>query len=155
VTLAIRDDGAGAYWFEVEVDAPGSDDSMWFIVRQVSGLGSSIEMTPVWVGGASPDSYLALPGKTRLTNIVLQGAVVEKKLFFDWYDKVRLGDIKSVRADGSIFLKRGAEETIARWNFVGAYPVRYTGPSLDLHSTTMAIETIELTHKGVERVATS
>jgi phage tail-like protein len=153
MTLAIRHEGAGAYWFEVEVDAPGGDGSTWFIVRQVSGLGQSIEMTEVWVGGASADSYMSLPGKTRWTNIVLQGAVVEKKAFFDWYSKVRIGDIGSVRSDGSIVLKHGADVAIARWNFFGAYPVKYSGPSLDLHSSTVAIETIELTHQGVERVA--
>jgi phage tail-like protein len=153
MTLAIRHEGAGAYWFEVEVDSPGGDDSTWFIVRQVSGLGQSLEMTDFWAGGASAASYMALPGKTRWTNIVLQGAVVEKKVFFDWFSKVRVGAIGSVRSNGSIVLKHGADETIARWNFVGAYPVRYSGPSLDLHSTTVAIETIELTHKGIERVA--
>ncbi len=151
MTLAARHEGAGAYWFEVEVDAPGGTGETWFIVRSVSGLGSSIEITDRWVGGAS-GQYTALPGKTKWPNLVLQGAVVEKKVFFDWFNKVKIGQIASARSDGTIRLKHGLDETVAEWNITGAYPVRYTGPTLDMHSTAVAIETIELTHQGLERV---
>jgi phage tail-like protein len=152
MTLATRHEGAGAYWFEVEVDPPGGTGDTWFIVRSVSGLGKSVDITTeVWVGGAT-GQYKALPGKTKWPNLVLQGAVVEKKAFFDWFNKVAIGSIGKARSDGTIRLKRGLNETVAQWHFHGAYPVRYTGPSLDLHSATVAIETVELTHLGIDRV---
>ena len=151
MTLAARHEGAGAYWFEVEVDAPGGTGETWFIVRSVTGLATSIDIIDRWIGGAS-GQYTALPGKPKWPSLVLQGAVVEKKVFFDWFKKVKIGQISGARSDGTIRLKHGLNETVAQWHFLGAYPVRYTGPSLDLHSATVAIETIELTHRGIERV---
>ena len=41
---------------------------------------------------------------------------------------------------------------VATWTFTGAFPVKYTGPTLDTHSSLLAFETIELTHQGLERM---
>jgi phage tail-like protein len=151
MTLASRHEGAGAYWFEIEVAPPGGSDTTWFIVRSVSGLGETIDMTDRWIGGAD-GPYQPVPGKTRWANIVLQGAVVEKKVFFDWFASVKIGQIKDARSHATIRLKHGLNETVAQWDITGAYPVKYIGPTLDMHSTAVAIETIELTHQGVKRV---
>ncbi|HYM50056.1 MAG TPA: phage tail protein [Candidatus Limnocylindrales bacterium] len=37
---------------------------------------------------------------------------------------------------------------IAGWKLQGVYPVRWSGPSLDAGSATMAMETLELAHDG-------
>ena len=42
-------------------------------------------------------------------------------------------------------------QPVATWTFEGAYPIKYTGPTLDTHSALLAFETIELTHKGLKR----
>jgi phage tail-like protein len=38
--------------------------------------------------------------------------------------------------------------TVADWHLVGVYPVRWTGPSLDVNSNQWATETLELAHNG-------
>jgi phage tail-like protein len=38
-----------------------------------------------------------------------------------------------------------------RWNFVKAWPAKWTGPSLSAKSNDVAIETLELAHEGLER----
>jgi phage tail-like protein len=37
-----------------------------------------------------------------------------------------------------------------RWNFVGAYPVRWSGPELRAATGAVAVETLELAHRGLE-----
>jgi phage tail-like protein len=38
--------------------------------------------------------------------------------------------------------------TVATWSLAGVYPVRWTGPSLDVGSNQWATETLELSHNG-------
>jgi phage tail-like protein len=37
---------------------------------------------------------------------------------------------------------------LATWNLEGVYPVRWTGPSLDISNNQVASETLELAHNG-------
>jgi phage tail-like protein len=55
------------------------------------------------------------------------------------------------RRNGSIVLldETGAEKL--RWNFINAWPSKWTGPSFNSTSTAVAIETLELTHEGVQK----
>jgi phage tail-like protein len=41
-----------------------------------------------------------------------------------------------------------AGEAVASWVLGGAYPVRWTGPSLDVDSNQWATETLEISHNG-------
>lgn len=47
-------------------------------------------------------------------------------------------------------LDRGGQE-VARWNFVNAWPMKWTGPSFNAKNNDVAIETLELAHEGIER----
>jgi phage tail-like protein len=48
-------------------------------------------------------------------------------------------------------LRRDAKgEEVRRWTFDGAYPIKWTGPSLNANENTVAIETLELAHEGME-----
>ena len=38
--------------------------------------------------------------------------------------------------------------SVAEWVLMGVFPVRWTGPSLDVNGNQMAIETLELAHNG-------
>ena len=42
-----------------------------------------------------------------------------------------------------------ALEEIVRWEFVNAFPVKWTGPSLQAASSGVSIETLELAHAGL------
>jgi phage tail-like protein len=154
VSIGDRVEGTPVYWFEVEIDEPAGNKSTWIVVRSVSGVSQSFDPYELWEGGSS-DQQQVLPGKKRWPNLVLQGAVVDEKAFFDWFSKVQIGKLKDARAHGTIRLKKGGGDSgkvIATWDFVGAFPIKYAGPSFDTHATTIAFETIELTHLGLKRV---
>ena len=147
----------GAYWFEVQIDKPAASvpswkASTWFVVRSISGLVQIMETQDIYEGGAS-GQYKTLPGKTHWPSLVLQGVVAkDDKTFFEWFASVKIGKIGESRAHGTIRLKQGGNNSaLATWVFEGAFPIKYTGPSLDTHSTLLAFETIELTHLGLKR----
>jgi phage tail-like protein len=52
------------------------------------------------------------------------------------------------RQDATITAYDGAHRPVASWNLVGAWPVKYTGPSLLTTSVLAATETVELAHNG-------
>ena len=103
---------------------------------------------------ASPlGQYRTLPGNKHWPNLVLQGVVAQNdKSFFDWFESVKIGTVGLARAHGTIKLKNGdGEKPVAEWSFTGAFPIKYSGPTLDTHSALLAFETIELTHQGLTR----
>jgi phage tail-like protein len=144
MSLGERVDSAPACWFEIHV---GHDQ--WMIVQSVSGLGASWDQTPLQIW-EDAGHYRYVPTKMKWTNLVLKGAVVDQLKFFDWFKKVQIGAINKARQDVVIHVKR-AGKTLGTWTATGAFPVKYTGPTFDVNSTTIAFETIELTHLGIER----
>ncbi len=42
---------------------------------------------------------------------------------------------------------------LARWNFSEGWPTKYTGPSFNSSNNELSIETFEIAHEGIERVA--
>jgi phage tail-like protein len=38
--------------------------------------------------------------------------------------------------------------TVASWNVVDVFPVRWSGPNLDVNGRDVAIETLEIAHNG-------
>jgi phage tail-like protein len=44
-------------------------------------------------------------------------------------------------------------EPVARWEFINAWPSKLTGPTADATSNEAAIEELEITHEGYERMA--
>jgi len=152
-------DASGSHWFEVLVDPPAGHlpiwtAATWFLVRTIKGLSQELRFDELWEGGAS-GQYLKLPSKKFWPNLVLEGVVALKETaFFDWFDSVTLGKIGEARADGLISLMSGdLPAPVATWTFTGAFPVKYSGPNLDTHSTLIALESIELAHTGIERVS--
>jgi phage tail-like protein len=50
-----------------------------------------------------------------------------------------------------ILLLDGAGEETWRWEFEGAYPVRWVGPELRAGTAEVAVETLELVHGSPQR----
>lgn len=141
---------ASTAWFEVHV---GSET--WAVVQSVAGLEESFEMK-AWHGGGQHDDPENLPGNRLFTNVVLQGVVSDTKKFFDWFAQVKLGSVGAARKNVSIMLMHqtsGGPKVTGQWDLAGAFPVRYTAPSLDRTKETVALEKVELVHKGIKRAS--
>lgn len=118
--------------------------------HEVSGLDSTIDVIEHREGGANTTPY-KLAGQTKHSNIVLRWGMTLDLEFYSWHKSVVDGTID--RRNGSILLldRRGTE--VARWNFVRAWPAKYTAPSLSAEASDVAVESVELAHEGLERVS--
>lgn len=131
--------------FHVEIDG---------VVRasfhEVSGIDSTVDVVEHREGGWNTTPR-KLPGQTKHANLVLRWGMASDRELLDWHDEVVKGQIS--RRNGSVILLDRRGEEIARWNFVQAWPTKYTGPSLNAEASDIAIESVELVHEGVERVS--
>lgn len=140
-TLGIRLDPYSAYNFLVEIDgiiAGGFTD--------VSGLSIQTEVESVTEGGQNGFQH-KLPKGTTYTDITLKQGITDLDLIWNWYEDVINGKIK--RKNGSIFMLDHSGLPARWWDFVDAYPVKWDGPMFNASSTTIATQTLVLTHHGL------
>ena len=142
-TTALRIDPYMNFNFLVEIDG---------ITRagfhEVSGIDSTIDVVEHREGGDNT-SPRKLPGLTKHANIVLKRGITDDTQLWQWHLDAVNGTL--TRKNGSIVLKDRRGNEVARWNFVNAWPSKWTGPNLTAEGTDVAIETLELAHEGLER----
>jgi phage tail-like protein len=139
-----RNDPFPAFRFEVRLDGlPAAGFS------ECSGLQVETEFHDQPVGGLNTH-LIRRPTRTKLSNIVLKRGIVDKKLW-DWYADLVAG--KVTFRNGSVVLHdpSGSEE-VMKWDFEKALPCKWQGPDLNATQNSVAIETLELCHHGLQRV---
>jgi len=90
-----------------------------------------------------------LPGQTKYSNITLKWGITDDHSLWDWRKKVIDG--KTERKNGSVILMDESGEEKLRWNFVNAWPNKWSGPSFNATANEVAIETLEIAHEGVTK----
>lgn len=142
--LALRLDPYLAFRFLVEIEG--------LIVAgfsEVSGLSAEVEPFPYREGGLNEFQH-QLPGPVTYPRLVLKRGLTDIDNLWSWHQDVRRGRI--VRRNGSIILGgESIEHGLWRWNFVGAYPVKWSGPELRAESANVAVESLELVHRGITK----
>lgn len=140
-----RVDPYGSFDFLVEID--GITRASF---QEASGFDSAIDVTEYREGGDN-ETLRKLPAKTRFSNVVLKWGTADDSDLYDWHMQWVKGDPAATRKNGSIvLLDRQGNEKI-RWNFVNAWPVKWTGPSFNAKGNDIAIETLEIAHEGLAR----
>lgn len=88
---------------------------------------------------------------TKYSNLVLKRGMTEDPELYEWHNQWVTGDPAAKRKNGSIVLldRQGNEKV--RWNFVRAWPAKWTGPSLTAEGNDVAIEQLDLAHEGLVR----
>lgn len=115
---------------------------------EVTGLQVETEVQDYREGGLN-DFMHKLAGPTRYpSNLVLKHGITDKRELWKWHQDVAHGKVE--RKNGSIVLLDAAGEEMWRWNFEGAYPVRWNGPDLRANTAEVAVETLEMVHRGIK-----
>jgi len=99
--------------------------------------------------GQEPITPRKLPGLNKFGNITLKRGISPDLSVYNWRKTVTDGDIE--RRNASVVLHNEKHEEVVRWNLVNAWPSKYVGPDLKANANEAAIESVELTHEGVER----
>ena len=116
---------------------------------KVSGLEYEVQYETVREGGVN-DRVHRLPSHVEYPQrLVLEHGITDKDTLWDWHHDIAAGVIK--RRNGSVFLLDNQGQPVLRWDFKGAYPVKWSGPALQADSDSVAVETIELVHNGINR----
>jgi phage tail-like protein len=117
---------------------------------EVSGLELEVETQDYREGGVNQFVHKRAGPVKYASNIVLKRGMTDSKTLWNWYWDVTQGTIK--RKNVSILLMDESGEEKVRWNFEQAYPVKWSGPGLKAAANEVAIESLELAHKGLMNV---
>jgi phage tail-like protein len=91
-----------------------------------------------------------LRGRAKHPNLVLKRGVTHEKNLSDWFFECK---DQAKRRDISVELIGRDQKTIRAWSFAGAFPVKWTGPTLNAGQANAAIEQLEIVHQGFGDVA--
>ena len=95
-----------------------------------------------------------LPGLTKYGNITLKWGITDSmELYETWRKPVEEGVMGDVRKNVAIILMDEEGNPAARWEFANAWPSKYDAPDLNAKGTDVAVETLEVVHEGMTRVA--
>lgn len=126
--------------FKVRID--GRDIGNW---QKCDGLTFEYDIYEYEEGGENAYVH-RLPGRVKYQNIKLTRPIDGDSMTVQgWLQSLQL---RMVPATAQISVLDPTGETVASWFLGGVYPVRWTGPTLDVDSSQWATETLELSHNG-------
>jgi phage tail-like protein len=118
------------------------------LFQKVSGLGSTVETSPVMEGGQNFYTQ-ALPKKIKYDNLVLQrGLVLGSPLGIEFNAAMSL--FKFSPSNVLVTLLDNTRIPMAGWLFMKAYPVKWSVSDLDADANSVVIETMELTFQDLQ-----
>ena len=116
---------------------------------EVSGLQVEIEVHEYREGGVNSFIHKRAGPAKYGSNLVLKRGMTDVKTLWQWYWDVINGRVE--RRNVSVLLMDRAGQEQRRWNFEQAYPVKWSGPDLKANSSEVAVESLELAHKGLSK----
>jgi phage tail-like protein len=119
--------------------------------REVSGLDAATDPIDYREGDDKTLTIHKLPGLKKFSNLTLKRGITDDHDLWKWRKQVMDGKIKDCRKNGSIILMDDEGNDVAQWDFVEAWPTKWTGPSFNATANEVAIDTIELVHEGLDR----
>ena len=136
-------------WFSVEFQGQVAG-----AFRECEGLGSSNEVVEYKASGTKGEFVIKkVPGRLVWNNITLKRGITDSMDMWQWRKMVEQGNVDSARKNGTITMYNTQGTAVAKWNFINAWPSRITGPNANASENAVAIEELEITHEGYERVS--
>lgn len=112
-----------------------------------SGLSAQYEAFE-WKEGGDNGTVAVLPGRLSFTNVVLTRAVdADSGNLAVWFGQQQAAPARRL---ATIKLYDGNRSLVTSWKLEGAWPVRYSGPTLTTgpEGEAVAVESLELAHQG-------
>lgn len=135
-------------WFSVEFQG-----QVVGAFRECTGLGSENEVVEYKASSAKGELVIKkVPGRLKWNNITLKRGITDAMDMWKWRKLVEEGNMSEARKSGSILMYNQKNEAIAQWDFLQAWPSKLTGPTANAGNNEVAIEELEITHEGYERV---
>jgi phage tail-like protein len=140
-------DPYGSFYYALELD--GIEVGHFL---EVSGLKSTAAKFEIQEGGLNNHVHFRA-GVSKWENLVLRFATHASQQLYEWKEKSRTREFteefETRETTGAIVLKANDGEELRRFNFTGAWPVSWEGPTFNSDSSELAIETLEIAHEGI------
>lgn len=95
-----------------------------------------------------------LSGLHSYGDLTLQNGVTDSSLeLFEWRQMVEQGKVDAARQTVAVIVLDEEGNPGPRYEFTDAWPSQYDAPDLDGSGTNVAIESLTISHEGMERVA--
>ena len=115
---------------------------------ECSGLAVETEVTDYREGGLNGYVH-RFAGPTKYPPLVLKHGLSPIDGLWSWHQDVVQEQV--TRRNGTIYLLDNKRIPVMSWDFAQAFPVKWTGPDLRADSGNVAIESLELAHRGLKR----
>ena len=146
-SLGVRLDPYCAFNFLVEIEGIIAGG-----FSEVSGLEISTEVERFHEGGVN-DRLHILPKTTSQSDLTLKTGQTDLDLLWNWYADVVAGKVE--RKNGSIYMLDAQRLPAMWWDFVEAYPIKWSGPAFNASGNSVAFESLTLAHHGLNKPAMS
>ncbi|MBI4492828.1 MAG: phage tail protein [Chloroflexi bacterium] len=141
-----RIDPYGVFHFKIDIDGVTVAS-----FSECSGLEMQVKYDEVREGGNNEFVH-RLPGRLEYGNLALKRGYAESNEFFKWCLTAlnRQGRALKRRDVTVTLVNTNDRSSIFSWTFVDAYPVKWSGPSFRSGESSIAIESLELAHRGLQ-----
>jgi phage tail-like protein len=133
-------DAVGGLCFTV--DAQGMSIGRF---AECSGLAVEYQVMDYQEGGQNAFTH-KLRGPIKYRNLVLKRGITADDALLRWFQQTQ--DLRE-RPTIVVTLKGPDGKAVRRWGFERAFPVRWTGPTLNAGAATLATEELEIAHRGL------
>jgi phage tail-like protein len=122
------------------------------VFSEVSGLELNVEVATYSEGGENGFMH-KLPGRLTWPHVILRRGITDSDTLFAWVNKTA-GDSFAAngntltRSTGAITLVGQDNSRLRAWELQDAFAVRWSGPRLDVSSSELLQEELEIAHHG-------
>ena len=115
---------------------------------EVSGLEREVQLEDFREGGLNDYTH-KLVTVTKYPNLTLKRGLADRIELWQWHQDVINGKIE--RRQITIVLVDTAGADTWRWMFTQAYPVKWSGASLNASTAAVFVESVDFAHNGIKR----
>ena len=138
-----RRDPLKDYSFLVEIDGIASST-----FSEVSGLSAGADVIEYRDGSDRTTSVRKLPGRIHYGDVTLERGLSSSRELFDWWMTVVNGNLQ--RRNVAVVLLDDARNEVMRWLLHDAWIARIEVGTLNASGNEVLIESVVLTHEGLE-----
>lgn len=139
--MAITDPWLG---FSFAVEISGIQEARF---TECSGFEAKLDVEEYKEGGMN-DYVHKLPGRRSFSNLTLKRGVISSVELWDWLHRVTTkSQKKDEKKNMSVVLYNAKAEEVLRWNLIGAYPIKWSTPSLQTDQSSVLVESLELAYQ--------
>jgi phage tail-like protein len=148
MALVYRDDPYPAYNFELVVTGISDDGrAVKGSFAEVSGL--QVELPPIEYRNGSEDTTVRkIAGLKKFGPVTLRRGLIGDLTMWNWILAGMNGSVQ--RTEAAIVLLDENRVEVMRWNLTRVWPSKWTGPGLNAKNNEIAMETLELSHEGLD-----